>query len=149
MENRKGLSAVVTTLIIILLVLVAVGIIWVVVRNLVESGAEQIEVNTKCIAVDVRAVSVLPVSGEDGNYTVSLNRQAGGGDIGGVKINVFNDTDSSGVIDFNNSIEALNTETERIDANGVTGANKIQFTVFFLDASGNEQLCTTTKEFTF
>ncbi len=149
MENRKGLSAVVTTLIIILLVLVAVGIIWVVVRNLVESGAEQIDVSTKCIAVDVRAVSVVSVSGESGNYTVSLNRQAGGGDIGGVKINVFNDTDSSGVIDFKNSIEALNTETEKIDTNGVTGANKIQFTVFFLDASGNEQLCTTTKEFTF
>ena len=149
MENRKGLSAVVTTLIIILLVLVAVGIIWVVVRNLVESGAEQIDVSTKCIAVDVRAVSVVSVSGESGNYTVSLNRQAGGGDIGGVKINVFNDTDSSGAIDFKNSIEALNTETEKIDTNGVTGANKIQFTVFFLDASGNEQLCTTTKEFTF
>ena len=149
MENRKGLSAVVTTLIIILLVLVAVGIIWVVVRNLVESGAEQIDVSTKCIAVDVRAVSVVPVSGEDGNYTVSLNRQAGGEDIGGVKINVFNDTDSSGVIDFNNSIEVLNTETEKVATEGVTDANKIQFTVFFLDASGNEQLCTTTKEFTF
>ena len=42
MESKKGLSAVVTTLIIILLVLVAVGIIWVVVQNIVTEGAESI-----------------------------------------------------------------------------------------------------------
>lgn len=36
--NKKGLDAVVTTLIIILLVLVAVGIIWVVARNVVQQN---------------------------------------------------------------------------------------------------------------
>jgi len=147
--EKKGLSAVVTTLIIILLVLVAVGIIWVVVRNVVETGAEQIDINTKCVAVDVRAVSVAPVAGVDGNYTVSLNRKAGGGDIGGVKVNLFNDTSSSGVVDFGIAIEELNTETKEIDTSGVTGGDRIEFTVFFLDASGNEQLCTQTNSFEF
>lgn len=147
MENRKGLSAVVTTLIIILLVLVAVGIIWVVVRNLVESGAEQIDVSTKCIAVDVRAVSVNEAS--PGNYTVTLNRKSGGEDIGGVKVNIFNSTDSSGVMDFI-AIPELETKTVVIETGGnVTGGDRIEFTVFFIDASGNEQLCTITKEFTF
>ena len=147
MENRKGLSAVVTTLIIILLVLVAVGIIWVVVRNVVETGAGQIDVNTKCIAVDVRAVSVNET--DPGNYTVSLNRRAGGDDIGGIKVNVFNDTASSGVKDFV-AIPELETKTVVIETGGnVTGGDRIEFTVFFLDASGNEQLCTQTNEFTF
>ena len=147
MENRKGLSAVVTTLIIILLVLVAVGIIWVVVRNVVETGAEQIDTNTKCIAVNVVAVSVNEVN--PGNYTVTLNRKAGGEDIGGLKVNVFNDTSSSGVMDFP-TIPELERETKVIDTGGnLTGGDRIEFTVFFLDASGNEQLCTTTKEFTF
>ena len=37
-SNKKGLSTVVTTLIIILLVLVAIGIVWVVIRGVIESG---------------------------------------------------------------------------------------------------------------
>lgn len=147
--KKKGLSAVITTLIIILLVLVAVGIIWVVVRNVVEQGAQQIDINTKCVAVDVRAVSVTPVAGESGNYSISLNRRAGGGDIGGVKLNVFNDTSSSGVLAFGVAIEELDTRTQKIETAGVTNANKVEFTVFFLDASGNEQLCTQTNTFEF
>ena len=146
MENRKGLSAVITTLIIILLVLVAVGIIWVVVRNVVEQGAEQIDISTKCVAVDVRAVSV--AESVPGNYSVTLNRRAGGGDIGGIKVNVFNATSSSGVEDFGSAIAELETEKRTI-VTSLTGATSIQYTVFFLDASGNEQLCSQTNTFEF
>ena len=147
--EKKGLSAVVTTLIIILLVLVAVGIIWVVVRNVVETGAEQIDISTKCVAVDVRAVGVTPIVGEDGNYSVSLNRRAGGGEIGGLKVNLFNDTSSSGVVDFGVALAELETQTMNIDTGGVTGATRLEFTVFFLDDSGNEQLCTQTNSLEF
>ena len=146
MKNRKGLSAVVTTLIIILLVLVAVGIIWVVVRNLIEEGAEQIDINTKCIAVDIRAVGV--TESDPGNYSVTLNRKSGGGDIGGVKINLFNDTASSGVIDFGIAVRELFTETATLEA-GIINANKMEFTVFFIDASGNDKLCSQTTPFEF
>ena len=39
-DNKRGLSTVVTTLIIVLLVLVAIGIIWGVVNNLVQENLE-------------------------------------------------------------------------------------------------------------
>ena len=144
------MSAVVTTLIIILLVLVAVGIIWVVVRNVVETGSQQIDINTRCVAVDVRAVGVLPVSGEAGTYTVTLERKAGGGDINGIKVNMFNDTSSSGVIDFGLALEELERGTGKIDTNGtVTNSDRVEFTVYFLDESANEQLCTQTNSFEF
>lgn len=145
--KKKGLSAVVTTLIIILLVLVAVGIIWVVVRNVIEEGAEQIDINTKCVAVDVRAVSVTESS--PGDYSVTLERKAGGGDIGGIKVNLFTDTSSSGVIDFGVAIAELERETQTINGSGLPDADRIEFTVFFLDASGNDQLCTQTNSFEF
>ena len=148
MENRKGLSAVVTTLIIILLVLVSVGIIWVVVRGVVESGAEQIDVSTKCLGIDIRAVSVEPVNGEEGNYSVNLERKSGGNEIEGIKVNVFNDTDSSGVMDFGVAIEELNEETVILES-GIIDANKIEYTAYFKDASGNDVSCTYTGEFNF
>ena len=147
MENKRGLSAIVATLIIILLVLVAVGIIWVVVRNLIQEGAEQVDVSTKCMAVDVRAVSVAPVVGEAGNYSVALRRTAGGEAIAGVKISLFNDTANSGVLNFT-AISELETTTETVVAE-VTNADRLEYTVYFLDESGNERLCSQTNSYSF
>ena len=143
--NKRGLDAVVTTLLIILLVLVAVGIIWVVVRNVVQQGSEQIEISSKCLAVDLRAVSVANTSLTD--YSVTLNRRAGGDAIGGVKVSLFNDTANSGVRDFGVTLDELDTKTQTVV--GVTGANKLEFTVYFVDASGNEQPCSQTGTYTF
>ncbi len=148
MENNKGLSAVVTTLIIILLVLVAVGIIWVVVRNVVDTGAEQIDITSRCLAVDLEAVSVNPVSGEAGNYTVTLRRSSGGDTISGVKLNMFNSTENSGILEFGVSMDALDTTTQTVET-GVTNANKLEYTAYFTDASGNDQLCSQTGTFEF
>ena len=132
--NKRGLDAIVTTLIIILLAIVAIGIIWVVVRNVVQQGSEQIDISSKCIAVDLRAVSVSPVSGQVGNYSVTLNRRAGGDAIGGVR-------------DFGVTLNELDTKTQTVV--GVTEANKLEYTAYFVDASGNEQLCSQTGTFTF
>ena len=151
MENKRGLSAIVATLIIILLVLVAVGIIWVVVRNLIQEGAEQIDVSTKCMAVDIRAVSVNETTA--GNYAVTLRRLAGGEEIGGVKIVLFNETGNSGVLNgFNETattlLGELDTRTDTF-ATGTGDASSLEFTVYFLDESGNERLCSQTNSYSF
>ena len=151
LQNRKGLSTIVATLIIILLTLVAVGIIWVVIRNVVEGGAEQIDVSEKCIAVSLEAVSV--TEGSPGVYAVTLKRGADSeGDIG-VKVNVFlGPTTSSGVLNFGafGELDALGTVTKTITTvPTLAGGDKIEFTAFFKDDSGNEQFCSQTNEFTF
>ncbi|MEK6841788.1 MAG: hypothetical protein AABX91_01410 [Nanoarchaeota archaeon] len=145
--NKKGLDAIVTTIIIILLALVAIGIIWAVLRNVVQQGADQVDNNAKCISVDLKAVSVVPVVGQSGNYSVTLRRAAGGEAIGGVKVNIFNATANSGVSDFSVTLAPLDTKTQTVV--GVTGANKIEYTAFFTDASGNEQACSQTGTFSF
>ena len=147
--NKRGLDAVVTTLIIILLVLVAVGIIWVVVRNVVQQGAQQIDISSKCIAVDIKAVSVVPVAGQAGNYSVTLRRAAGGDVLGGIKVNIFNATADSGVINFSTPLTPLDTATKVLNASGVTAADRIEFTPYFVDASGNDQDCSQTGTFSF
>jgi len=153
MESKRGLSAIVATLLIILLTLVAVGVIWVVIRNVVQSGAEQIDINTKCVAVTLSAVTVNETS--SGIYNVTLRRASDSeGDLG-VKVNVFSGaTTSSGPIDFGavGDLDALGTVTRTIDtttATTVAGGDNIEFTAFFLDDSGNEQLCSQTGEFSF
>lgn len=149
-SNQKGLSAIIATLLIILLTLVAVGIIWVVIRNVVQGGAEQIDLSAKCTAVSLSAVTVTESSPGSGNYSITLRRDADDeGDLG-VKVNVFAGTSSGGVQDWGSfgGLDALGTATNNV--NGPASADKIEYTPFFQDASRNDQICPgATRTFSF
>lgn len=95
--NKKGLSTVVTTLIIILLVLVAIGIVWVVVRGLIGTTETQIDIQQKCIGIDVVMESASCTS--DGAaqpvYTCTAKvRKTGGIDPIGIRVFFSNDAGS-------------------------------------------------------
>lgn len=145
MKNKKGLSTVVTTLIIVLLVLVAVGIIWGVVNNLLGKSKGTIETSTKCLDLDVKATKVIEVNAtsDPGVYNVTLQRSASGDDESiYAKIVLYNANGNSGVIDFSQSLLPLETKTVQItDPSNLTGANKVEVTSYYLDDNGNEKLC--------
>lgn len=146
-QNRKGLSAIIATLLIILLTLVAVGIIWVVIRNVVQGGAEQIDLSQKCIAVDLSA-NAASCDGT-GICSVTYNRAVGGDDVAGVKIIL-----SNGLTSFTHPVPGnIAPFDQKTEANIATGLspepNSVQIAAYFLDASGNEQLCNPTGELPF
>ena len=87
MLKKRGLSAVVTTLIVILLVLVSVGILWVVVRNLVQEGAEQIDLGAFTLDLQIKKVEV---TGDNVTVTVFVKRNPGQGNFVGMNF-VFSD----------------------------------------------------------
>ena len=148
MENKQGMSAVVTTLIIILLAIVALGIIWVVVKNVIQGGAEQVEWAEKCRSVEITAVKIEASGANSDDYTVTLSRIGAGEEtIGGVKL-VFSDgTDYSDVIEFGIAIEQLQTRTGNTTiATGVTNATELQITPYLIDDLGEEHLCETRYE---
>ncbi len=150
MKNKKGLSMIVTSLIIILLVLVAVGILYVAYMNFVRTGTGSIDIATKCLNVDVRASAVSCTSADPAICDVTLTRTASGDDIAGVKLVFRNaDGDASDVLDVSGNIEPLGTETAANKNSGITNPNKVEVTVYFEDESEVKQFCsmTTTKEF--
>ncbi len=147
MENKKGLSTIVVTLMIILLVIVAVGIVWVVVRNFIGSGTESIEISAKCLEVDIKATAVVNTAGT--TYDVTLARTASGEAIEGVKIVFFNAADNaSSVVDVPGNIAPLITVTKSVDGQ-IVDSNKVEVTPYFKDASGNEKPCLQTSSFSF
>ena len=103
--EKRGLSSIVATLIIILLTLVAVGVIWVVVQNLLRSGAEQAELGTYTLDLEIKSVQV---AGED--VTVVVKRNAGEGEFVGMNFVFSNGTDSE-IIRENTSLNKLDTKT--------------------------------------
>ena len=109
-KYKKGLSTVVTSLILVLLVLVAVGIIWVVVNNIIKGGTKTAEMNVKCLSIDISATAVTAKGGT--NYDVTLKRKDSGEEIGGVKLVFFNDTANSEVIEKEGNIAPLDTVTK-------------------------------------
>jgi len=141
MINKRGLSLIVTTLLIVVLVLVSIGIVWVVVRNIIEGGTEQIDYNTKCLEINIRATAV--VNAGDTDYNITIMRTAGGDEVAGVKLVFFNnDNEASDVIDINENIAPLATITRNIDGE-IENANKVEVTPYFEDSSGNEKFCST------
>ncbi len=155
-NNKRGLSAIIVTLIMILLVIVAAGLIWVVIRNVVSESTEQIGTGTACLNVNVEPTQV--TGDVDSNYSVTLTRNAGGDSIGGVNIIVTNATGTSSyVYDRAGDIAPLATVTQMVNtsdnagtfAEGIGNANKVEVVVYFTDSSGNNQACTVSNSFEF
>ena len=131
--------------------LVAVGVIWVVVNKLIQSGTETIETNAKCLEVNVQATKVV-YNGTDFFYDVTLKRSDGGEAIAGVKLSFTDDTGTSNeVVDYSSNIDPLQVITVP-DLGGTTlsnNATKVEVTVYFEDDSGTPQLCSQSTEYSF
>jgi len=93
-RGKKGLSTIVITLIIILISLVAVGIIWVVVRNVIQSGTEGIALGQFTLGADIINVNV---DNSSNNVSLSVKRSSGEGEITGIKF-IFSDEADSEII---------------------------------------------------
>jgi len=148
-NDKKGMSAIIVTLIMILLVIVAAGIIWVVIQNVVGESTDQINLGTDCLNVNVEATKVVNVT-DNLNYSFTLTRSAGGKAIGGVKLILTNATGtSSDVLDVPGNIEPLATLTTGKLGSTIANANKVEVVSYFKDTSGNEQLCSISSSFDF
>jgi hypothetical protein len=149
------LSTVVTTLIIILLVLVAVGIIWVVIRGVIEQGTVSADYSVKCLSVDVRVVNVSGCSGGGPiNCNVTISRNSGGETISGVKLVFYDDQmqdqeNLSFLVDSPGNIDPLITATRIVSGIDIESSpEKVEIIPYFKDDSGNEQVCSQKQAFT-
>ncbi len=147
-SDKKGLSEVVTTLIIILLVLVAIGIVWAVVSSILQSGTEQTSTTAKCLQVDIKATAAQCTVG--GVCNVTYRRNAGGDVVDGVVI-VFSNGQTSNQTEVAGNLAPLATQTKAGVATGLTSPvpNSIEIAAYFVDASGKQQLCATSGKFQF
>ena len=155
-SNKKGLSAIIITLMMILLAIVAVGVVWVVVQNLLKSETGKVATGAACLDVNVEATKAscvddtsVPVI-EKSVCDVTLTRDAGGDEIGGVKLIFTNESaDSSFVNTQAGNIATLETTTKSAIDTGIPNINKVEVVVFFTDASGNEEVCSVSNPLEF
>lgn len=143
-NNKKGLSAIIGTLLIILLVIVAVGIIWVVIRGTLESGVEDLEAGAKCLDSSVKVTAAL-CDGSTCNITVQ--RQSGSDEIDGIRV-IASDGSQSNSTDSGVNLQSLGIATYEVGISGYGDITSVQAALYFNDADGNPGICSGADEFT-
>lgn len=105
MHNKRGMSEVVTTLIIILLVIVSIGIVWVVVKNILDKGKDEITLTGLTLDLEITKAVV-----EDEILSVTVKRNPGEGDLIGINF-VISDGDNSVVVTRDTTLSELGVQT--------------------------------------
>jgi hypothetical protein len=147
MRDKRGLSDIIVTIVLIGLALAAIVIVWAVVSGLIKTGTNNIDISGKCMGITVDATHVICDTGF--NCTVNLERTGTGTDvISGVKFVIKNSTANSGVIDVPGNIEVLAGKTVTI-ASGLSNSSSIGVTAYFNDNSGVAQICSQTQTYNY
>ncbi|VVB82967.1 Uncharacterised protein [uncultured archaeon] len=108
MKNKKGLSTIVVTLILVVLSLVAVGVVWAVISNLLKTGEEQSTSSFGQIFLNLKVQNVNIKS--NGDVDVTVQRNSGAGDLKAINFIVSDGTNTQ-VIKQATSLSELGTQT--------------------------------------
>lgn len=144
-EDKRGLSSVVTTLIIILLSLVSIGIIWVVVSNIISGGSDEVSIEQFSIDVNFLSASI-----NGNNITMTVKRASGIGNMSGMRFVV---TDNSNSEDFTvkQSLVELQEKTFSVTILSLTPTNVKSVIVapIYISSSGKETVGGVTDTYKF
>lgn len=118
-ESKKGLSDVVTTVIIIALSLVAVAVVWVVVQNLISSNTGEIQSSENFLRLKLNIESV---SNNSGKLFVLVKRDVGQGNFNAMKFVVVYKNKSSESFIKTGSVDELGVKGFLLNNSGDVGS---------------------------
>lgn len=148
MNEKKGLSTVVTTLIIVLLVLAAIGIIWGPIRGLLSSSTDSLS-QTACLDLDLRATKVTNITAN--TYNVTIRKQGGSTDLEvGAMLIFYSDAGTSDTVKFGPLFGESTQVRTAGPITGVANANKVEVIPYLINPdTAEEMVCSTSTEFSF
>ena len=125
MKNRKGLSSVVIALILIVISLVAIGLIWFVVRSLISASSKQIGGLSSGLTIDL---SISNAFQQNGNITVDVKRNVGAGNLVAIKF-ILSDDINSEIITKNTTMQELEEDNFVFTPIKLAAANVVKVSV--------------------
>lgn len=131
---KKGLSSVVTTLIIILLVLVAIGIVWIVIKNVIIEGSQQATLGRFLVDLEIKEAYE-----QNGNIIVKVKRNPGEGDLVKIKF-ILSDGKNSEIITKDSNMEELAEKSFTLNTVNLDESKIITVSVVPVISSGNKEI---------
>ncbi len=151
MFNKKGLSDIVTNVLIILLVLVAVTIIWFFLQPTIRGGAGQLGGASDCITIQLEPVSCVFSSGSPSTGSVKIKRNPGEGALGDVRL-VFETASGNEIVEassFDSSFSLDELESWSPTSTMTLANQPLSFSVAaVVDSNGNLRTCSTSTPIT-
>ncbi len=120
--NKFGLSTIVVTLILVVLSLVAVGIVWGVVSNILKSGTSQANFQFGTIFLNLKIDKVY--SDSNGNFFVTVSRGTGAGDLKEIDF-IVSDGKNSVVVKKSTTMSELGTSTFTLIPSDLAGISSV------------------------
>jgi hypothetical protein len=134
--EKRGISTIVVTIILVALSLVAIGVVWAVISNIINSNAKGNSYSRFTVKLDV-----LDAYTQDNNLVVRIKRNAGGGDLKKIKF-VLSDQSGSELIVQETTLKELETDTFSMTPSQINleDISKVSIVPVILDSSGSEML---------
>jgi len=148
LKNKRGLSGIVMTIILIALVLIAAAIVWAVVANMLETKGEAIDVQSKCLGIIIEPTVLGTATTGYANVTLERSSASTSEEIGGVGITLLNadettteDTSFTGNVAASTIIDVPTTGLTTIPT-------KVQVRIYFENDAGEKVFCSQITEYT-
>jgi hypothetical protein len=137
-SNKRGLSDIVTNVLIVLLVLVAVGIIWFFIQPFIRQGVSGISADAYTVILTVQPRSAF----DDGNnVSFVVKREAGKGNLVGFSVIITDGGGNSKVVRQSAVLNELETLAVSVNYRtlGLTSVKTVAVVPIIGDQSGGEQ----------
>ena len=143
--NKRGISKVIFTIIMITLVLIAVGILWTIIQNILSQETEKISLDQFTIDVGIQSAKI-----EGSDIVVGVIRNIGKGNLTGIKF-IFFDGKNSEAIERKVSLGELESQSFTFTLNelNVVDVEIVSIAPIYASSSGNEILGGITNIYNF
>jgi flagellin-like protein len=135
--EKKGLSGIITTLILIAIALVAVGVVWYTINKVILEQTENIVLSEKCLKVNLE---IIKADCNSGDCEILIKRTSGGDFFDGINLVFYNQDKTSEVKDIPGNINFLSTVKKQVTGINQT-AEKVEVYAYFLNEDGNKHFC--------
>jgi flagellin-like protein len=145
MFNKRGISSIIATLLLVLLTIVLIGIIWVVVNNLVSSSRQGISISGLTLDLKIKQA----IKGGN-NLSIIVQRQPGAGDLTGVNF-VISDGTIYEVIKQNASLNIYEGRSFSLipPQMSINSVKTVSVAPIYNSENGGQQIGSVTDTYTF
>jgi flagellin-like protein len=143
MKNKQGISAIIATLILLLLTIVLVGIVWAVVSGIVRTSTEGVSSGAQCFnsALDITSA----VCTADGICNASIQRTSGTDTIDGIRVIFMNEAGDSNFTDVEGNVQTLGVVKVPNTITEVANVNEVDAAIYFMNSAGVKSPCPVVK----
>ena len=134
--NKKGLSGVIATLLMVLLVVIAVSLVWFVIRALLSEGEDEINSGNVFISLKIEEAKI-----QGSDISVRVERRVGKGDLSAIKF-ILTDGQDSEVVRMDANLEEFGRQTFNITPISIPIANikSLSIAPVIASSSGEENV---------